>query len=459
MRWPFDLSPLEHGAFVFVGLVVYLLVTRIGEQHRHPSAAIAWVLFIALVPYLGTPLFLVFGTRKLVRPPRVFRPATAVDASQGAAWALQLLAAVGAPPPTRNRSVEFDGEGAAARQSLLALIDGARERLDLCTYRLAGDALGTAVAQALAGSARRGVSVRVLVDAIGGLRSSRQLVSELRASGVDLRWFMPVLRNPVRGRTNLRNHRKLAVADGEALWSGGRNLSAEYFDDDGQGWIDLSFVARGPIAAHAHAVFEKDWQAARGRVSIREPAIDLYRPPGGDVIAQLVPSGPDRPDDTLYALLLACSWRASTRIVAVTPYFVPDDALLAALCIACRRGVLVELVVPLRSNHPMADWARERPLRALAAAGARIRLHPSMVHAKLVIVDDALALCGSANLDARSLFLNFELMTAFHGSAEIEWLARWSARLSQSSQAYEWRRPSWARDVLEGLARALGFQL
>ncbi len=126
---------------------------------------------------------------------------------------------------------------------------------------------------------------------------------------------------------------------------------------------------------------------------------------------------------------------------------------------ACRRGVQVTLVVPRRSNHRLADWARERALRALVDAGGSVRLAPDMVHAKAVVVDDRLALCGSVNLDGRSLFLNYELMTAFYGAAEIDWLAGWIGRQDARSDAYFARTPPWWRDVVEGVVRVVGFQL
>ncbi|MCZ7561370.1 MAG: phospholipase D-like domain-containing protein [Burkholderiaceae bacterium] len=462
MHWPLSLSPLEHGAFVFVGLLIYVMVTRIGQQHRHPSAAIARVMSIALLPYLGTPLFLIFGTRKLARARRRPPPRAPLAAgTEGPDWALTLLAALGVPSPVRNRSVAFRADGEASLRELVALIDGARERVDLSTFVLADDAVGATVSSALVRAAGRGLQVRVLLDAIGGLRTSRRLARELRAGGVPVRWFMPVLRNPVRGRTNLRNHRKLVAADGECVWSGGRNLAAEYFVDapGWPAWRDLSFVVRGPLAAQAHETFDHDWAAAWGK-SLRA-ARTAAPPPGvdGGPSAQLVPSGPDYADDTVHALLLASAYHARARILAVTPYFIPDDALLAAWCIACRRGVRLTLVVPKRSNHWMADWARERALRALAAAGAQVMLYPAMLHAKAVVVDAQLALCGSANLDGRSLFVNFELMTAFYGAEEIAWIAEWIDAQAQQSGAYEARAPSWGRDVLEGIVRSVGFQL
>ncbi len=459
MHWPLSLSPLQHAMFVLVGLLSYVMVTRIGGHHRHPSAAIAWVLLIALLPYLGLPLFLVFGTRKLVRPARRVSRTDRAPSCEGPGWALQLLAALDVPQPVRNRSIEFHEDGAESLRALLEIVGRARERVDVCTYVIGDDSIGEAVLAALVQSAQRGVRVRVLLDAIGGLRGARRAVAMLHATGVELRWFMPVLRNPARGRTNLRDHRKLVVADGCAMWSGGRNLAAEYFDDGDGGWIDLSFVARGPLARQAQALLERDWQAAHGRVAASGFADDIGAGLFDGPSAQLVPSGPDLADDTLYALLVAAAFRAERRIVAVTPYFVPEDALLAAWCVACRRGVRIDLLVPSRSNHRMADLARGRALRALAAAGGHVHLHLAMIHAKLVIVDDELALCGSANLDSRSLLLNFELMTAFYGRAEIDWLREWAERQFRRAHAYEPQHPSWGRDVLEGFVRAVGFQL
>ncbi len=137
----------------------------------------------------------------------------------------------------------------------------------------------------------------------------------------------------------------------------------------------------------------------------------------------------------------------------------PDDALLEAWCLACRRGVQVTLLVPARSNHRLADWARERALRELVAAGAQVWLAPHMVHAKAVLIDDDLAMCGSLNLDARSLFLNYEAMAAFYSPAEVRWLSDWCAAEIARAGRYRARRPSWVKDVAEGVVRAVGFQL
>ncbi len=458
---PYPILALEHSALVFGGLLIYLLLTRIGQQRRPPASAIAWVMGIGLFPYVGIPLFLLFGMRKFPRPVRKPRLQKANGAATEAPqWATGLLAAMDMPSACGNREIVFHEDGAASKAALLALIEGAAQRIDLCSFILAPDEVGQELVAALGRAAARGVKVRVLLDTVGGLQKSRRHIPQLRAAGITVRWFMPLLHNPLKGRSNLRNHRKMVIADGVRLWSGGRNLAVEYFVDRPgcPAWVDLSFEVRGPLAGQALALFERDWKMPGGMGQNRI-VVEEAPPPAHNGRAQLVPSGPDLADDTLYDLLLTSAYQAKRRIVAVTPYFVPDEALLLAWGMACRRGVDFTLLLPQRSNHRLADLAREQALRELAHAGARVMLYPGMIHAKAVIVDEELALCGSANLDGRSLFLNFELMTAFYGSAEIDWLMTWVARHTARAKRHRPRAPSWRRDLVEGLARTVAFQL
>ncbi len=510
--WPLlSLSAFVHAAAVAGGLLVYVMATRIGRQRRHPSVAIAWVLTIAALPYLGVPLFLVFGTRKFARPVRPLHAPHAAHAGAPAAggaaaaaprWSLELLRAMDVDAPGVNRVVALHDDGEAALQALLELCRSARSSLALQTFVLREDTVGGAVMQALATAAGRGVQVRLLVDAVGSLWLPRRTEAALAASGVSLCRFMPLVHNPMRGRTNLRNHRKLAVADGRRLWSGGRNLADEYFVDRGAepAWLDLSFRVDGPLAASALVQFDHDWRLAGGHGAplAQRPMPSLAPAAAGDAahapvptathapvptathapeptarhapeptathapagaLVQWLSSGPDRADDTVHALLLSAAWHAQQRLLAVTPYFVPDDALLDAWLSACRRGVRTTLVVPRRSNHRLADVARERSLRELVAAGAEVRLAPRMVHAKAVVVDEAFALCGSVNLDGRSLFLNYEATAVFYAHEQIDWLARWVASLAASGARHHGRRVGMARETLEGLVRAVGFQL
>lgn len=460
------LSGLGHAVLVAASLLIYVLATRIGHQHRHPSAAMAWVLGLVAFPYLTLPLFFFFGARKVARPARhQLSPELVAAATMPAGappWATRLLAGMELPPAVCNTQAHFHEGGASALEALIDLIDSAEHTLELGTFLYGNDVVGAAVTSALTRAVQRGVTTRLLLDAMGSLKTPRRQLRQWVRAGVRVRRFMPLWHNPLRGRTNLRNHRKVAVADGQRLWSGGRNLADEYFIDraDRPAWVDLSFVVHGPLAVQAQAQFKADWRAARGRPMhhLAAPAGTLPALPA-PVLAQWVASGPDHADDTLHALLMSGAYQAQQRIWAVTPYFVPDDALLDAWCLACRRGVQVSLLVPQRSNHRLADWARERALRQLVAAGAQVWLAPGMLHAKAVLIDDELALCGSLNLDARSLFLNYEAMAVFYSAEEVRWLSDWYERQLAYAHPYVARRPSLAHDIFEGVVRAIGFQL
>jgi len=301
------------------------------------------------------------------------------------------------------------------------------------------------------------VAVRILVDGVGGLRSW-PMVRRLRAAGAHVEWFVPPLHRPLHGRTNLRNHRKLVIADAARLWIGGRNLGAEYFAGTGTApaWVDLSIDTAGPLAMAIDSTFRSDWAFATGERLDPPPATTP-----GPIInhAQPVPSGPDYADDTLQAVLLLACYRAHASIAIATPYFVPDETLLQALCLAARRGVTVRLLLPARSNHRLADLARGRSLQQAAAAGVQIHTYPGMLHAKLIIVDAAWLLLGSANFDSRSLFLNYELMIAFREPGVLADMLAWFEAHAAAAQPWAAPAPGVLRNFGDGLLLWLAFQM
>jgi cardiolipin synthase len=352
------------------------------------------------------------------------------------------------------------------------IIDGARTTIHITTYILGRGQVGTALVSRLAAKAAEGVSVRLLLDDVGSWRVGRRFLAPLLAQGAKVAFFMPVLHIPFRGRANLRNHRKIMVADGRIAVTGGMNLAWPYMGpapDPGY-WRDLSAVVEGPAAADLEALFYSDWAFATGEELPVPGAVEDPPGPARERVApqlasqttthsaglvQVVASGPDVPDDPLYESLVSLIFAARRRIWIVTPYFIPDEMLIRSLNLAARRGVDVRLIVPASSNHISADLARESYLRELHEAGGQVLLYePGMLHAKAVVFDDSLAVIGSANMDNRSLFLNYEVALFLYSQREVVAVIRWAEGL-QAQCRRDLPRAGWARELVQNVVRLL----
>ncbi len=457
-----------HGLIVMIGLSIYLTTSHTLHLRRHPTAAIGWVVALILLPYAALPFYLMFGIRKVkTRHSSARRIEFVTPGPETLSTQTQKLAAVMALPPASNYDhLNIHEDGAQALQSLRRMIDGATRTIDLSTFVFGKDALGDELARKLERRAQEGIRVRLLVDGIGAYLGGFPDFRSLSAAGVQVVFFVPPLRSSMRGRTNLRNHRKMVVADGHWLWSGGRNLATEYFEGSGASsavgkrpWIDLSFDMRGALAQQAQQQFEQDWAFAT-QIALSDPPAPINTSAqSGASIGQLIASGPDQADDTYYTILVSSFFNARKRILAVTPYFVPNTTLLMSMTLAARRGVRIDLIMPQKSNHLLADLARHRALRELVAAGAYVWILPHMIHAKAVVIDDELAMAGTANLDERSLFLNYELMFSFYDPNDVRRFSKWIAHQQQSAEPYRVKPLSFWREIAEGLLLWLAFQL
>jgi cardiolipin synthase len=420
-----------HFATIVGFVLAVLLLAQELRKRRAPAVTFAWLFAIALFPYVGVPLYFIFGGRKLLRRAASKTPVYAphrlkASPKNDAIGPLErLLDGMGVRPATTDNEVDLLPTGESAYQALLELIEGAKSRVHVATFILAGDETGNTVVEHLTRRARDGLEVRLLVDGLFMFRTSRRAMDELRHAGGRVAVFMPLVHVPFRGRSNLRNHRKIAVADGAKAIIGGMNIALEYMGPrplEGR-WRDVALSIQGSAAADLDALFRDDWAFA-SRERLEPLAAGVARGEGASM--RIVASGPDVETDTLYDAILFELFTAKERILIATPYFVPDEAMVRALVLACRRGIQVEVVLPMPSNHLMADLAGAPSLRMLEGVGAKIRPYTSgMLHAKVIVIDRSLAAVGSANFDMRSLFLNYEVMALLYGKREVNLMADW----------------------------------
>ena len=462
---------LAHGYlphfFAIAGFVLaFVLVARLLSEKRATANTFAWLLGIILMPYVGVPLYLLIGGRKLRRiagrksrllptlpgavagPPPPLAPAVA-DTVVGAG---------GAPPVGGNR-IKLNVTGEDDFKALEQHIRAAKTHIHITTFILGRDDTGRRLVQLLAERAAAGVKVRLLLDAFGSFLASRSFVDPIRQAGGEVGRFMPVLPFGSRTSANLRNHRKLAIFDHSTALIDGRNLAREYMGPlpFRKRWRDLGAVIEGPAAALLNEVFIADWCFATRQSSERlhaEIPAEVVEPRGSSSL-QVVPSGPDVPGDPLYEGIIAMIQEAEKSIWIVTPYFIPDDVLLRSLIVKARAGREVTLVVPAKSNHPVTDFARRYYTRELRRAGGRILLFPKvMLHAKAVIVDERVALLGSANFDLRSLFVNFEIGVLAHSAPDVRALRAWASALMEQCRE-EPVDPVGRRQILGSLLEEL----
>jgi cardiolipin synthase len=422
-------------------LLAVFLVARLVSEKRAPANTLAWLLIIVLVPYVGVPLYLLFGGRKLRRVaarksnvlPTLPGSLTGPAARSAGPVAHTVTAAGGGPPVAGNRlTLLKTGEDEFA--VLERHIREARHTIHITTFILSRDEVGRRLVALLAARAREGIKVRLLLDALGCPFSSLFFVNPLRRAGGEVGRFMPVLPFISPRSANLRNHRKLAVFDHATAIIGGRNLAREYMGPAAfrKRWRDFGAVVEGPAAALLNEVFIADWCfTTRQQPDVLHAEIppEIVEP-RGTCDLQVVASGPDVAGDPLYEGIVAMIQEAKDNIWIVTPYFIPDDVLQRSLIVKARAGCKVTLVVPSSSNHPIADYARRTYLRELRRAGARILVYgPGMLHAKAMIVDGSTALLGSPNFDLRSMFVNFEIGLLVHSPAEVGAMRAWMGEI------------------------------
>ena len=316
---------------------------------------------------------------------------------------------------TTGNTIEILSTGDEAYRAMLTAIDEARRSILLETYIFDRDRIGRRFAEALIDAAKRGVEVRVLIDAVGARYSVPSVLGMLRDGGVTVDVFngnvIMGLRLPY---ANLRTHRKILVIDGSISFTGGINIregfSGEFTGDDCG--VDTHFRLTGAATADLFAIAASDWRFTTGE-DLGGEAWQIVPPesePGSPVAIRVVASGPDRSVETNHKLLMGAFSVASTSIRIVSPYFLPDRELITSLITAARRGVEVDIIVPEANNLTLVDRAMMGQFDKLLKNYFRFWRAPGAFnHSKLMAIDGRWAFVGSSNLDPRSLRLNFEI--------------------------------------------------
>jgi cardiolipin synthase len=450
---------------------VALVAGTAGSVHavmtkKDVRAAAGWAGVILLSPLIGAVIYLVLGINRirrttLMRGRKFDRDLPArerdlpilgdEDLVNQFAPLRKLGDVVAGTPLLGGNAIEPLASGDDCYAAMLAAIDAAKSWVLLQTYIFDNDALGRRFVQHLAAARGRGVEVRVLVDAIGSRYSRPPITQELARAGITHALFMDKVLGLQLVYANLRTHRKILVADGVGF-IGGMNIRAAFsaLVSGGEPAHDAHFRVEGPIASELARVFCGDWLFSSGELlppGARDPLSPIGTP-GTPV--RIVPSGPDRAIEATHDMIMGVLSVAKARVVVSSPYFLPDSRLIAALAVAARRGVTIDIVLPGVNNLALVDCAMNAQLDQVIDGGCRVwRSVGPFDHSKLLAVDRSWAYVGSSNLDPRSMRLNFEIDMEAHDPALAGWIEdRIDGRIATADQvsvAALNGRPFWKR--------------
>lgn len=405
---------------------------------RDPRAAMGWISVCLLFPIVGPALYFFFGINRVHHRAQLWKvgpyqrrfidfergdvPLSDIPDKQEIesdfAPLMRATYALTGLPLLAGNKVTVLRNGESAYPAMLGAINKATNKVDLSTYIFENNNSGHAFTEALCAAVNRGVTVRVIVDAMGELYSWPRVSRRLRLRGVRVERFGPPrLRSQLPG-LNLRNHRKLLVVDEQIGFTGGMNIGDRHFVEEGatrHPAADTQFQLEGPIVTQLAMGFSQTWQQVTGE---QPKKAGIEQAVHGDSRCRVIVDGPDFNLDKLSNVLLAAIAQAKISIRIMTPYFLPSREMLAALQTAALRGVAVTLVLPEKNNLIYVHWAMRNMLWELLYYNIRVAYQPPPFnHSKLFMVDGEYLLIGSANFDPRSLRLNYELSVEIYDAA------------------------------------------
>jgi len=431
--WSAFLSALPrwwpYAAGVLVALIGIASTAHVVTRKRDVRAAIGWVGLIWLAPIIGPVLYAMFGLNRIQRRASILhrarrklqlstpgamsiaRTGTASDVPSDLAPLARVGELLSGRPLLRGNRVRALRNGDEAYPAMLESIEDARRTIALSSYIFGDDKAGRPFVEALTRAVKRGVEVRVLVDGFGVRYTWPSVHRALQRAGVPVRLFLPRIHEAGLGFFNLRNHRKVLTVDGRVAFTGGMNIQARNIHADSPPRLvrDLQFRVEGPLVGQIQDAFAEDWAFATNE-QLEGPAWFPSLTEVGSTTARVITDGPDGDLEVTRTVILAAIAAARESVRIVTPYFLPDAAMIASLGVAALRGVRVEIVLPAKVNIPVVQWAAMAQLWQVLRPGCRVFLTPlPFDHSKVMVIDRRWALVGSSNWDPRSLRLNFEL--------------------------------------------------
>ncbi|MGR9048376.1 cardiolipin synthase [Halobacillus faecis] len=422
---------------IFVSIIltlnVLLALAIIFLERRDASATWAWLMVLLFIPVAGFFLYLIFGRR--LSNKEIFTWDKKSRLGLLAAVQEQLTAIKNNDLKvqhediipyedliymhlknndallSQNNQVEIFTDGQKKFHALIEDLEKAENHIHLLYYILRDDNLGHRLADVLKRKAREGVEVKLLYDDMGSRLLKRSYKRSLKEAGVQVESFFPSFIPKVNMKINYRNHRKLAIIDGEIGYIGGFNIGDEYlgFNKRFGYWRDTHLRVEGEAVNNMQTRFILDWNHASRRDIVYEQRYYQAKSKG-DVGMQIVSSGPDSEWEQIKHGYLKMILSAKEYVYIQTPYFIPDDSLLDALRVAVLSGVDVRIMIPNKPDHPFVYWATFSNIGDMLKAGASIYVYQKgFLHAKTIVVDGKIASVGTANIDVRSFRLNFEV--------------------------------------------------
>ena len=467
-----------------VDFAIKIAALIIIPRRRKPTAAMAWLLAIFLIPYVGIILYLLIGTFKLPKKRRdeqaridqvirenVREKGLETTDDSWPRWFQRVVqqneTLTGIPASFGNQATLL-GDYQGSIDAMAAEIDTATTWVHVEFFIVAWDDTTRGFFSAMERAVARGVTVRLLADHLPSAKipGSKETFAELDRIGVKWSWMLPVqIFKGKYQRPDLRNHRKLVVVDGRVGFMGSQNLIARTYDSPknikrGLQWQELMTRLTGPVVAGVNTVFLSDWFIETGeRLTEHVPANEIAHSTAPDaLLCQVVPSGPGYETENNLRMFLSLIYGATEKVIITSPYFVPDEAMVYAITTACQRGLEVQLFVSEQADQWLVGHAQRSYYSDLLEAGVRIFMYPApyILHAKHMSIDDDIAFIGSSNMDIRSFSLNAESSLLVRGESFVRGMREVEQGYRDAGRELTldaWRKEPLKATFFDGLAR------